>query len=291
MSKRASIEEMRVFDPKRGKRPHPLATIAKEQEGQTVALPIDAIRPDPNQARKTFSEESIASLAASIKEKGLFQPVSVRPDPDNEDRYILVMGERRWRAHKHAGLPTIRAFVIAVDDPNEAFELALIENVQREDLDPLEEAAGIAELMKRKKYRQRDAAKIVGRSESQVSRLLKLNTLPEDVREKLVTSQVSQDQLFRIAEQETPEAMRKLHDKIVKMGLNVRETRKAAKGQETDQKHPLIAKIGRFERFLTKVDVSEVDQLEKEEKQALSAHLEALTERAAELQKRLRRRG
>jgi len=291
MSKRASLEDVRVFDPKRDKRLHPIAAIAKDQEGQTVALSVDAIRPDPNQARKVFSEESIASLAVSIKEKGLFQPVSVRPDPDNEDRYILVMGERRWRAHKHAGLATIRAFVIPVDDPNEAFELALIENVQREDLNPLEEAAGIAELMKRKKYRQREAAKVVGRSESQVSRLLKLNTLPEEIREKLVTSQLSQDQLFRVAEQETPEAMLKLHDRIVKLGLSVRETRQVAKGQKTDQEHPLVAKVGRFERFLTRTDVSEVDQLEKEEKQALSAHLEALTERAAEIQKRLRRKG
>ena len=201
-----------------------------------------------------------------------------------------MIGERRWRTHKHAGLPTVRAFIIPVNDPNEAFEMALIENVQREDLDPLEEAVGIAELMKRKKYKQREAAKIVGRSESQVSRLLKLNTLPEGVREKLVTSQVSQDQLFRIAEQETPEAMLKLHDRIVKMGLNVHQTRQAAKGQETDQ-HPIIAKVGRFERFLTKIDVSEVDQLRKEDRQELSAHLEALTQRATEIQKRLRRKG
>lgn len=291
MSKRASIEDVRVFDSKRGKRPHPLAAITGEQEGQTVALPVDAIQPDPNQPRKVFSEESIASLAASIKEKGLFQPVSVRPDPEDDSRYILVMGERRWRAHKHAGLPTVRAFIIPVNDPNEAFEMALIENVQREDLDPLEEAVGIAELMKRKKYKQREAAKVVGRSESQVSRLLKLNMLPEGVKEKLVTSQVSQDQLFRIAEQETPEAMLKLHDKIVKMGLNVRETRQAAKGQKTDQQHPLIAKVGRFERFLTKMDVSEVDQLAKEERQELSAHLEALTQRATELQKQLQKKG
>lgn len=296
-SKRASLLDHKdeFFRQPTAEASHPverfIGPVEKEtdaDQGRAYLLPVDRIQPDPNQPRKTFSEESIASLAASIQEKGLLQPIAVRRV---EDGFILVAGERRWRAHQKAEIPKIWAVIVNIDDPNEAFEISLVENLQREDLNPFEEAAGIAELMKRQGYKQRRAGKIVGKSESQVSKLLKLNKLPQEVKEKLATSQVSRDQLFQIAAQETPEAMLKLHDRIVKMGLNVRETRQAAKGQKIDQEHPLVAKVERFERFLTGIDMSEVDQLEKEEKQALSAHLEALTEKAEEIQKRLRRRG
>jgi len=129
--------------------------------------------------------EGIASLAGSIVEKGLFQPIAVRPDPEREGGFILVMGERRWRAHQHVGIPSIRAFIIPVTDPDEAYELALIENIQREDLNPLEEAEGICQLMQRRGYNQREVAKTIGKSESQVSRLRKLTTLPDRSKKNL----------------------------------------------------------------------------------------------------------
>lgn len=283
------------FKPASDQTPHPVERLIGPVEGETEAdqgraylLPVDRIQPDPNQPRKTFSEESIKGLATSIQEKGLLQPIAVRK---TEDGFILVAGERRWRAHLKAEIPKIWAVIVNVNDPNEAFEISLVENLQREDLDPLEEAAGIAELMKRQGYKQRQVGKIIGRSESQISKLIKLNKLPQGVKEKLATSQVSRDQLFQIAAQETPEAMLKLHDRIVKMGLNVRETRQAAKDQETPFRHPILARFGQVERFLTRIDVSEVDELEKEERLVLSGHLKAVAKKVEEVQQRLLKKG
>jgi len=296
-SKRASLLDHKdeFFRQPASGAPHPVERFIGPVEGEADAeqrraylLPVDRIQPDPNQPRKTFSEESIASLAESIQAKGLLQPIAVRK---TEDGFILVAGERRWRAHLKAEIPKIWSVIVNVSDPNEAFEISLVENLQREDLNPFEEATGIAELMKRRGYKQKDVTPVVGRSKSQVSELLKLNRLPEEVKEKVLTSELSRDHLFRIAEQETPEAMLKLHDRIVKMGLNVRETRQAAKGQENPPQHPILARFGQMERFLTKIDVSGVDQLGKEERQQLSGHLKAVSEKVAEVQQRLRRKG
>lgn len=237
-SRRASLLDQKetYFKEPAAEASHPVERLVGPVQGQSVLLPAERIKPDPNQPRKTFSEESIKSLADSIQAKGLLQPIAVRKA---EDGFILVAGERRWRAHQQAEISRILAFIVNVDDPSEAFEISLIENLQREDLTPLEEAAGIAELMKQRGYKQNQAAAIVGRSKTQVSKILKLNTLPGEVKEKVATSQLSRDHLFQISEQETPEAMLKLHDKIVKMGLNVRQTRQAAKGHETPPQTPL----------------------------------------------------
>jgi ParB family chromosome partitioning protein len=283
MSKRASILGIKdgFFTMPAEDTPHPVERFSGLVQGQAVLLPVDRITSDPHQPRKTFPEESIKSLADSIREKGLLQPISVRK---TDDGFIIVTGERRWRAHVHAGLSRIPAFIMNVEDPNEAFEISLVENLQREDLHPLEEAAGIVQLMERRGYKQKEVAQIVGRSEPQVSQLLKLNTLPEEVKEKVSTSKLSRDQLFQLAAQETTEAMLKLYDKIVIMGLNVRETRQVVKGQEATKKHPLIAKVNRFERFLMQIDRVALDQLGDEEQQELSSRLEAVSEKVAEIQ-------
>lgn len=288
MSKRASIlaqkhEFFKESDPDAA---HPVDTIAGQAEDRAVWLPVDRIQPDPDQPRKTFSEEAIDSLATSIKEKGLLQPISVRKSAEG---FILIAGERRWRAHQKAGKAKIRAFITNIADPNEAFEISLIENLQREDLTPFEEAAGIAELMKRKHYKQTQVVGIVGRSKTQVSKLLKLNDLPPAIRGKVATSQLSRDQLFQIAGQETPEAMLKLYDRIVRLGLNVQETRQAAKEEEaTPQQHPLISQLRRFERTLSKAHLDgELASLEGEEKQALSATLDSLSGLISKLQQQL----
>lgn len=285
MGKRASIlDQKESFFAPSAEEKHAVEGFIGSNAEQAYSLPVERIQPDPSQPRKAFDEEAIASLAASIQEKGLLQPITVRKA---EDGFIIVAGERRWRAHQHAQMTKIRAFISNVADANEAFEIALIENLQREDLTPFEEAAGIAELMKRKHYKQKQAAQVVGRSTSQVSRLLKLNGLPTVVKEKVVTSQLSQDQLFRIAEQDTPEAMLKLYSKIVQTGLNVRETRQAAKGEETTPTHPLVLKISRFEQFLARTDPVELDQLEGAERQELSSLLDRLAERVKEIQQHL----
>lgn len=291
-NKLANMQRTKIFSGEASAQ-HPLKTITGHQNNQAIELPVDNILPDSNQPRKTFSNESIEHLSASIKEKGLLQPISVRPNPGQDGKFILVMGERRWRAHKHAQIAAIRAFVIPVTDPNEAYELALIENVQREDLNPLEEAEGVAEIIKRKGYNQRAAGKIIGRSETQVSQLLKLNEIPDPVKEKLSTSKVSRDQLFQIAAQSSPEIMLKLHDKIVKLGLNVRETREAAKelvkekGEEITKKHPLISKLQGFEKTIIKARMDEIDFLKSEDRTTISELLEAIRGEVEKTQQRL----
>ncbi len=287
MAKRASILDQKdsFFAPP-AEGDHAVEGFIGSKVEQAYSLPVGRIQPDPSQPRKAFDEEAIASLAASIQEKGLLQPITVRKA---EDGFIIVAGERRWRAHQHAGETKIRAFISNVADANEAFEIALIENLQREDLTPFEEAAGIAELMKRKHYKQTQVAGIVGRSKTQVSKLLKLNDLLPAIREKVATSQLSRDQLFQIAGQETPEAMLKLYDKIVRLGLNVQETRKAAKEEQaTPQQHPFISQLRRFEKILSKAHLDgELANLEGEEKQAISETLDSLSDLIRKLQQQL----
>ena len=288
MPKRASLldQKQEFFKTSTTKKPHPVNAFAGETKGQAVDLPVDRIKSDPNQPRKTFSEESIASLAASIQEKGLLQPISVRKV---DDGLILVAGERRWRAHQHADIPKIGSFIINIDDPNEAFEISLIENLQREDLNPFEEAAGIAELMKRKKYRQRKVGEVTGRSESQVSRLLKLNKLPDDLKEKLAPAQVSRDHLFLIADQKTQEEMLQLADKVVNMKLTRAQARDVAKSAEEAPKHdPFIRELKRFEKILAKAHLDEkIFHLEGDDKKTASEILEAVSDLVAKAQQQL----
>lgn len=286
MSKRASILPQKdLFFRTPDRESHPVESFMGPAQGQAVLLPVDRIKPNPDQPRRTFPEDSIVSLAASIKEKGLLQPISVS---QQEDGFVLVAGERRWRAHQKAGLPKIRAFIVNVEDPDEAFEISLIENLQREDLGPVEEAAGIAELMKRRGYKQRQVAQVVGRSEAQVSQLLKLAKLPAGVKKKVSTSKLSRDQLFQVASQETPKAMLKLLDQVVEMGLNVRETRQAAKGaRPAAKKHPLLSRLSRFEKTLAQVYQENLSRLEGEEKKQVAAILSALSDLIDKMQRRL----
>lgn len=288
MSKKQPQAKMGLFKRSGDEKPPKRLSVTGSSDNQAVELSVDDITADPKQPRQQFSEESIVSLADSIEEKGLLQPISVRPNPDQDDKFILVMGERRWRAHRHAKIPTVRAFVILVDDPKEAYELALVENVQRENLNPLEEAEGIANLMRQNNYSQQEAGRKVGRSKSQVSRLLKLNDFPSEVREKVVTSQLSQDHLFRIAEQETPEAMLALHDKILKMGLNVREARQAAKGDKVTKRHPLINKLKGFEKTIIKArQDNEVNLLGDEDRKAVTELLDRISQEVADTVKHM----
>ena len=287
MAKRASILDQKetLFTERAEETSHPVEGFVGLAPGQAVLLPVDRIQPDPNQPRKIFSDESIGNLAVSIQEKGLIQPVSVRKA---DDGFILVAGERRWRAHQKAGLPKIRAFIVNIDDPNEAFEISLVENIQREDLEPLEEAAGIAELIKRKGYKQNEAGKVIGRSKPQVSQLLKLNKLPPEVKEKVSTSKLSRDQLFQIAGQKSPEAMLKLHDRIVRMGLNVRQTRTAAKGEDAPKQHPLVGRLSQLEKVLARVHQDgALAQLKARDKKAAGELLESLSSLIGELRQRL----
>jgi ParB family chromosome partitioning protein len=188
-------------------------------------IPIELIHRNPEQPRTLFAEEELAELEASIREKGVLQPILVRPSR-TEGEYQIVAGERRWRAAQRAGLTSVPALVRALSE-NQAFEIAIIENVQRADLNPLDEANAYYALMGRMNYSQDDAAKVVGKSRSHVANTLRLATLPPGVKEHLKAGRITAGHARAIATAEDPEA---LADLIVAKQLSVREAEALAKG-------------------------------------------------------------
>jgi len=167
------------------------AKIRPEMFGASADLPriseldIEKIEPNPDQPRKYFDEESLKDLAASIESRGLLQPILVRVGEG--DAYIVVAGERRYRAHKLLNRATIPAIITSGDSD----ELALIENMQRENLTPIEEAEGIKRLIEKHGYYHQDAARIVGKARNTVTSLLKILTLPEDILAECKTSNIA----------------------------------------------------------------------------------------------------
>ena len=185
-------------------------------------IEVARIRPNPAQPRMHFDEESIAELAESIAERGLLQPVLLRPDGDN---YQLVAGERRWRAAQKARLHAIPAIVREIDDSTSA-EIALIENVQREDLNAVEEADGYRQLIQRYGHTQDEVAKLVHKSRSHIANLLRLLDLPEMVKQSLLRGDISMGHARAIAASEDPEELAR---EIVAKGLSVRQAEALAK--------------------------------------------------------------
>jgi ParB family transcriptional regulator, chromosome partitioning protein len=193
-----------------------------ERPGGVREVEIGRIRPNPAQPRMHFDEDSIAELAASIAQRGVLQPVLLRPDGDN---YQLVAGERRWRAAQRARLHTIPAIVRDIDDSTAA-EIALIENIQRQDLNAIEEAEGYKQLIVRFGHTQEDVAGIVHKSRSHVANLLRLLDLPAPVKQSLLRGDISMGHARAIATAEDPEELAR---QIVDTGLSVRQAEALAK--------------------------------------------------------------
>ena len=164
--------------------------IASAEEGPLtfVELPLNVITTNPNQPRKGFDEEALASLTASVRELGVLQPILVRPATD--DKYELIAGERRWRAAKRAGLPSVPAIVREVDDTT-SLEHALVENLHRQDLNPLEEAAAYQQLIEDFHLTHDQVAARVGKSRAAVSNTLRLFQLPPAIQKLVAESQLS----------------------------------------------------------------------------------------------------
>lgn len=190
-------------------------------------IPIELIVRNPDQPRRAFAEAEIEELAASIREKGVLQPVLVRPAPGVEGQYQLVAGERRWRAAQKAGLRSLPALVRELDDL-QVLEIAIVENVQRADLNPVEEALGYRALMDKFGRTQEAVAQVVGKSRPHVANALRLLNLPAEVQAMLADGRISAGHARAIAAAPDPLALAK---EIVERGLNVREaealTRKA----------------------------------------------------------------
>ena len=183
-------------------------------------LRLAEIEPDKNQPRKAFDDTALSELAASITEHGVLQPIVVRPPPAGG--YIIVAGERRWRAARLAGLTEIPALIKDISD-TQAMEIALIENLQREDLDHVEEALGYRQLMERCSYTQEAAAARLSKSRSAVANSLRLLNLPEKALGYLRAGKLSAGHAKAVLSLESREAQQQAADIIVKEGLNVRQ--------------------------------------------------------------------
>jgi ParB family chromosome partitioning protein len=195
--------------------------------GGTRDIPIELVHRNPDQPRRHFSEAEIGELEASIRDKGILQPILVRPSPKTPGEYEIVAGERRWRAAQQAGLTAIPALIRVLDD-DKAFEIAVVENVQREDLNAMEEAQAYASLMRRMAYTQDKAAGAVGKSRSHVANTLRLLQLPESVQDHVLFGRLTAGHARAILSAAYPEV---LAQAIVEKGLSVRDAENMAKGR------------------------------------------------------------
>lgn len=184
--------------------------------GGVREIEIARIRPNPEQPRIQFDEGALDELADSIRQRGVLQPILLRPEGEE---YMIIAGERRWRAAQRARLHSIPAIVREIDESTTA-ELALIENIQRQDLNPLEEAEGYRQLIARHGHTQDEVGRIVHKSRSHVANLLRLLDLPELVRQSLLQGDISMGHARAIATADEPEALTRL---IIAKGLSVRQ--------------------------------------------------------------------
>ncbi|NJM29640.1 MAG: ParB/RepB/Spo0J family partition protein [Rhizobiales bacterium] len=180
-------------------------------------IPIELLRPNPNNPRKSFVESELEDLARSIRDKGLLQPLVVRPRSNGE--FEIVAGERRWRAAQRANQHELPAVVRDLSD-GEALEIALIENIQRSDLNPLEEARAYQQLIDQFTYTQHQLADAVGKSRSHVSNTLRLLHLPPEVRKYIEDGKLTAGHARTLVAAESPN---ELADEIIRLGLSVRQ--------------------------------------------------------------------
>lgn len=211
-------------------------------------VPVEKIHPNPNQPRRQFSEESLAELARSIREKGIIQPLILRASPTVPGDYEIVAGERRWRAAQLARLHEVPAIVRELDDA-EVLEVAIIENIQRDDLNPIEEASGYRALMDRFGHSQEQIAEALGKSRSHVANLLRLLQLPEEVQAMVREGVLTSGHARALITTDDPVTLAR---RVVEKGLSVRETERLAKaarsGAEGEAPTPPRTRGGRAEK-------------------------------------------
>lgn len=182
-------------------------------------IPIEFLAPNPNNPRKVFLPEDLNDLASSIKERGIFQPIIVRPDPSGDfDRYEIIAGERRWRAAQMAGLHEIPVLIHTVSD-KEALEIAIIENVQRTDLNAIEEAMGYERLSREYDYSQVELADVIGKSRPHVANMMRLLKLPQPVQSYIADGKLTVGHARTLITANNPEQLAK---QIIDDGLTVR---------------------------------------------------------------------
>ncbi len=188
-------------------------------------MPIEKLHPNPEQPRRRFTPEQLDDLSASIKEKGVIQPLIVRPDPSGDGTFEIVAGERRWRASQMAQLHEVPVIVRNYSD-TETLEVAIIENIQRADLNAIEEAAGYRDLMSRFGHTQEKVSEALGKSRSHIANLLRLLNLPDDVQEFVRDGKLTAGHARTLVTAENPVELAK---QIIAKGLSVREAERLAK--------------------------------------------------------------
>jgi len=203
----------------------PSSDTPPQSRGGVREVEIARIKPNPGQPRIHFDEESLNELADSIRERGVLQPILLRPEGED---FQIIAGERRWRAAQRARLHTIPAIVREIDESTTA-ELALIENIQRQDLNALEEAEGYRQLIQRHGHTQDDVGKIVHKSRSHITNLLRLLELPDFVKQSLLKGDISMGHARAIAAAPDPELLAR---EIVVKGLSVRQAEALARRQK-----------------------------------------------------------
>ena len=231
-----------------------MALFQKTAKRQILELPTNEIRPNPSQPRQEFQPEELAELALSIQQVGVIQPLSVRRTPTG---WELIAGERRLRAAQLAGLPTVPCLPVEADGETSAL-LALVENLQRRDLDVWEEAAALRQLMERYGLTQEEAGRRVGKSQSAVANKLRLLKLPEDVIDTLRANRLTERHARSLLRLDSPERQRLAVEYILKHQLNVAKTEeyvdKLCGGRKLPRKAKPVYKIRDVRLFLNTVN-------------------------------------
>ncbi len=232
-----------------------------EEEGKSYfSCPIEEIRPNRDQPRKRFSAEKLEELAASIREKGIIQPLVVRK---MSEHYELVAGERRWRAAQKAGLLTVPVVIQDISDDT-ALEIALIENIQREDLNAIEQAEAFHALIEKFHLSQEEMAKRVGKDRSTVANSLRLLKLPSEIKNDILEDRLTMGHARALLALETQELMEQAREEVLRRNLSVRETENLVKRMKSRRparpKSPpgpeITAVLDRLKRrFMTKVAI------------------------------------
>lgn len=224
------------------------------------SIPIKDIRPNPYQPRKEFDEEGLRELAESIKTNGVFQPILIRKSLSG---YELVAGERRLRASKLAGKKDIPAIIVDFDD-KQMMEISLLENIQRKDLTPIEEATAYAQLIKKLNYTQEELGRRIGKSRANVANMLRLLNLPEEVKKYVSNGKLSYGHARALLAIDDEDKMIEIAKRTIREGLSVRELEELSQEKKKPQKKTTVKKINPFvedvkdrlqKKFGTKVDI------------------------------------
>ncbi len=216
-----------------------------EAPGPRQNIPVDLIRANPGQPRRSFDPAGMAELVESVRTRGVLQPILLRPDPDQPGRYEIVAGERRWRAAQGAGLDAVPAVIREDLSDLDVLEIAIIENVQRKDLNPIEEALAYRQLAQRFNHTHAAIAEAVGKSREHVSNLLRLLTLPEDVLDHVRDGLLSAGHARALLGTSDPST---LAGEIIAKGLSVRDVEKLAQGTKAGEIVRAVAALGGADR-------------------------------------------